>query len=554
VRNAVFLVKNGIGFGHIRRALLLAEAVASSGRLRPVVVSQASSLALYHDSRVRVVNFPLLHRVPSAIAEDFYTDVLNHLLDRLDPAVVVEDTYPDARYRRLPALADRPKVLVMRRLDGLSLDQIRQRGELSHYDRILIAQEEIDFRREGHSGETLAAVESSRRFAIVGNIACTPRPAEMAAVRREYAPDGAPLVVVNGGAGGDQMPDGYGHRLFHACRRIATTLAKEGNPAVFVLVTGPYYAGAPLRPSRTVTVRRFEPRLPALLAAADVTVIKPGNNALSEALAGAARLILVPDQSFMEGLDEHAARIAARYGGAVGRPDQASLEPLVRQALARPPRPHRIPPSTAAIDAVVRELHEQADGRGRACVRHKHLLLGVVPTAGSAAEGSVGVELPPQLRDAAVVEADRPDGAVLHVHCPPAVRGRGAYSVIVGEDPPDDPPQALADRGTRMIIRTCPSAAVDRWLRRQPARPAFLVVPADRVVARPGFPDGAVRRIARLFRSRASAVVILDLARLSGTDAKEYLDHVGQWMASQPLQLVDVREIAAELANRWVET
>jgi hypothetical protein len=44
----------------------------------------------------------------------------------------------------------------MRRLDGLSLDQIRERGDLAH---------KTDFRQEGHSGETLAAVETSGRVA-----------------------------------------------------------------------------------------------------------------------------------------------------------------------------------------------------------------------------------------------------------------------------------------------------------------------------------------------------------------------------------------------------
>ncbi len=58
-----FLVKNGIGFGHIRRALILAEAVDAAGGLRPVVVSQAGSLALYRDRSVSVVNF---HIVPGA--------------------------------------------------------------------------------------------------------------------------------------------------------------------------------------------------------------------------------------------------------------------------------------------------------------------------------------------------------------------------------------------------------------------------------------------------------------------------------------------------------
>jgi hypothetical protein len=47
-------------------------------------------------------------------------------------------------------------------------------------------------------------------------------------------------------AGGDQMPDGYGDRLFHSCATVAAGLAAEGAAARFILVTGPYYAGRPL--------------------------------------------------------------------------------------------------------------------------------------------------------------------------------------------------------------------------------------------------------------------------------------------------------------------
>jgi predicted glycosyltransferase len=70
------------------------------------------------------------------------------------------------------------------------------------------------------------------------------------------------------------------------------------------MVTGPYYAGRPLEERDNVMVRRFEARLHALLAVAQVAVIKPGNNALSEALIGGAHLVLVPDASFMEGLTD----------------------------------------------------------------------------------------------------------------------------------------------------------------------------------------------------------------------------------------------------------
>lgn len=362
MRNAVFLVKNGIGYGHLRRALILAEALVDAGQVRPLIISQASSLDIFAGSRVAVVNFPLLHRVPSAVAEDWYTDVLDKVLDRLDPAVVVEDTYPDQRYARLASLADRPRLLVLRRLDHDSFDTIRTSGAFTRYEQILIAQSPEDFACEEHSGDTHTAVKHSGRFQLIGPIHRAATAAEITAVRSEYNPDGVPLVVVSGGAGGDQMPDGYGDRLFSACHTVAARLRENGVPVRFVLVTGPYYAGRPLEPTASVIVRRYEPRLHALLAAANVAVIKPGHNVLSEALTGGAQIILVPDVSFMEGLDEHAARVAKQYGGVVARPHPDELEPLIRKALTEPDRQTRlVQPPAAAIAEVVAAVHHFAD-------------------------------------------------------------------------------------------------------------------------------------------------------------------------------------------------
>jgi len=543
MRNAIFLVKNGIGFGHIRRALLIAEAILRAGQLRPIVISQASSLALYRNTPVRVINFPLLHRVPSAITEDLYTDLLNRLLDRLDPAVVIEDTYPDARYRRLPSLADRPRLLVMRRLDGLSFDQIRQRGDFAHYDQILIAQDRDAFRQEGHSGDSLAAVESSGRFTFVGNIAHTPTDEEVAAARSVYAVGGAPLVVVNGGAGGDQMPDGYGDRLFTACQTIAARLATEGHPARFVLVTGPYYAGRPLHDTANVTVRRYEPRLPALLAAADVAVIKPGNNALSEALSGTGQLVLVPDVSFMEGLDEHAHRIAAQFGGVVGAPDRDSLEPLIRDALGRGPRMATLAPSTTSVDAVVRAIHHHARTAGAPEIRPKLLLL-ILKPPDSIEPDKLRAQLPESLQNAAVLDRHQVGGVVSDSDSP------SALTAVVDVDPSAMPPQEAVDKGVRLLIQTTPSPAVERWLRGRPPLPALLVTSAELVNACPGSPDVAQRRITRLLRSTATTVVLLDLRALPEPAVADYLATLGDWLASQPLHLVGMNAILAEQATR----
>ncbi|MCW2569548.1 MAG: hypothetical protein JWN54_3645 [Mycobacterium sp.] len=359
MKNVVFMVKNGIGYGHLRRALILAEALLDAGQVRPLIVSQASSLTIFRDSRVPVVNFPLLHRVPSAVAEDWYTDLLDKILDRLDPAVIIEDTYPDKRYAGLPSLADRPRLLVLRRLDRASFDSIRTAGAFARYDRIFITQNATDFAREGHSEDTCTAVEHSGRFHLVGPVHRAATPAEVGRARSQYTQAAAPLIVVSGGAGGDQMPDGYGDRFFHACHTVAAWLDDDGIAARFVLVTGPYYAGRPLPEHPNVIVREYEPNLHALLAAADVAVIKPGHNVLSETLTGGAQLILVPDVSFMEGLAEHARRIVSQYGGAVARPDPDDLEPLIRRALTQSKRDNRLTqPPREAIDDIVAAVHE----------------------------------------------------------------------------------------------------------------------------------------------------------------------------------------------------
>lgn len=553
MRNAVFLVKNGIGFGHIRRALLIAEAIQDAGRLRPIVISQASSLALYRSTPVRVINFPLLHRVPSAIAEDLYTDLLDRLLDRLDPAVVIEDTYPDARYRRLPALADRPRLLVMRRLDGLSFDQIRQRGDFTHYDQILIAQDPDAFLQEGHSGDSLAAVESSGRFTFVGNIARTPTHDEVAAARAAYVPDGAPLVVVNGGAGGDQMPDGYGDRLFTACQAIAAQLAEERHPAQFVLVTGPYYAGRPLHATANVTVRRFEPHLPALLAAADVAVIKPGNNALSEALTGTGQLVLVPDLSFMEGLDEHAHRIVTHFGGAVGTPDRSSLEPLIRDALTRRPRTARLPASATTLDTVVRAIHHYAEPTRPPEVTPKLLLLVLIaPT--SLEPDKLRAQLPETLRNAAVLNSRHDDGGVvglgsLGMSGPPSTMHGRRAAALVDCDPGAVSPQTIVDHRIRLLIQRIPSPSVERWLRHQPPSPALLTAWAESINASTNRADAFQRRTARVLRSADAAVVLLDLGALSDAAAADYLTTIGAWLARQPIRLTGVDAMLAEQAD-----
>jgi predicted glycosyltransferase len=532
MKNIVFLVKNGIGFGHIRRALLLAEELAlSNSDLRPIVVSQAHSLDLYRASRVRVVNFPLLHRVPSARTEDSYLEMLDRLMVRLQPAVVVEDTYPDGRYGAVPSLRHVPRILIMRRLDGLSLDQLRESGAFERYMRILIAQEQMDFLSEGHSGDTLTAAELSDRVDFIGNIHHVPTPDEINRARATYSPDGEQIVVVAAGAGGDQLHDGYGDQLFGNCVQVANEFAGEGHAARFVLVTGPYYAGRPLRDTRNVVVQRFEPQLSALLAAADVAVIKPGNNALSEALVGSANLVLVPDASFMEGVDEHALRTTHRYGGVVVRPEKHVLEEAIRGALAAPARTKRPAASTDSLGQAVAIIRELATAPAPS-PNPKQLALLVQGTDGI----RVASIASPMTEWQTITLADAPSPAT---------------AVLLGADPPGCDPQALVDRGVRVLLvdRDGPSAGAKRWLTLSPPAPSLVVLRTAVVMPTRDEIDEAIHCVARHLRRRAWGAVRLDVRGQREDEVGTYVDKLLDWISEQSVDITDVGTLAAHAAD-----
>src|SRR5229473_3920847 len=169
MQRVVFLVQNGIGFGHIRRTILIAEQIRLlSPDIEVIFISQANSLLLFQKSPFHVINFPFLHRLPNNASEHAYKVLLDEILANLKPTIVVEDTYPDQRYLSIPALQDVPKVLIMRRIDPLSFDEFRRQGYFSIYDCILMIQEEQDFFSEKPLQESELLVKLSNKFHFIG--------------------------------------------------------------------------------------------------------------------------------------------------------------------------------------------------------------------------------------------------------------------------------------------------------------------------------------------------------------------------------------------------
>ena len=357
----LFCFKGRHGLGHARRTMLVAEAMARlAPRLRIVLIGQCRSVALLRRSSLPVVNLPVLERLPNDQLDATYVELLTALGTRLGPSLVVEDTYPDPRHLFLAPFRDVPKALVMSGMTrGGYLERLRQEGLLGEYERILVARDEapaVD--APDLTPATRTMLRHSTRFRYCGPVFVRPSPAEAAAAGTAYAPDGAPLVVVSAGAGGDVTNQAYPQRLFRSMREVAGRLHADGTAARMVLVAGPYFRGGAPDPLPNLTFVPFAADLPALLHAARVAVIRPGSNVLRETLSGPASVVIVPNFSWAE--DQQA--LAGLVTGSVPQVDRAACDDvdrlleLTRAGLGSRPRDPWTEAVAPAEERVAREL------------------------------------------------------------------------------------------------------------------------------------------------------------------------------------------------------
>ncbi len=558
--DVLFLVKNDSGLGHIRRAVVLSKALRRSG-VSSVIVSQASSLVMFDDPELRVLNLPLMERLKSSAAEEAYAALLDAVVARLDPELVVEDTYPDSRYLGLPSLRGLPRALVLRRLDPIAFEQIRRRGGFSSYDRILIAQTREDFEAEPHTSATRRLVMSSGRFRFVGPVFHEPTPQEVNAVRRRYQVGEQPLVVVNAGSGGDQLNDAFADRLFANARRIADTCLLQGLSAQFVLVVGPYYRGRQIEPSVNVEVVGFEPRLAALLRLASVAVLRPGHNVVHEALGGPAQLVLVPGIPWMEGQAEFAHRLATRLGAAVVEVDDyQALECTVISAL-RPTvqHPARTRPANAT-EAMVAALTDELDSakQGPLPARRERMLV-IEPPEELGFRASSGVH--DRCPAISVIERGLPPGhrdlpALIPLTC--ILKGvqaraddcstRSDVGVYVDmEMPAGVEPMKLKRFGVQFVAYVDEGDVGTRmrsWLTFSgSARPEIVDVPLQRLPAQPGRTRHLGWVLARDIGSDDRRGWLLDCSQLSEAEFRTYIGDLCEWLdrlAIDPLPMADL--------------
>jgi predicted glycosyltransferase len=320
------LVQNGLGLGHVRRALLVARALHE---LRPdttvFLLSQARSRALYAGERVRVLNLPRLSRLPNHQVEHAVQRAVAETLARLDLDLLVEESVPDGHYRRTAAYAETPSVFLLLPVSALGFDQLRRDGAFERSRRLVLTDLSPLVERQPHTPASRLALRWSKRIAFTPPV-YVPAPDTVAA-------RGGDGIVFSLGGGGDHSDETFGDRLVAVAECVAGASA-----APVTVALGPYYAGRIPDGGPGIEIAPFFSDLPGRLRTARVAVIRPGTAVLHEALSGGAFTILVPAPYPFEGQRERAELLAETYAGvAVADVDDVEgLEHLVRAELAKP--------------------------------------------------------------------------------------------------------------------------------------------------------------------------------------------------------------------------
>ena len=297
-KRVLFLVQNGIGFGHLRRTLTVAEALNKDG-IEIIFIAQTKSLKLLENTRFKVINFPFLHRLPNNELEQVYIKLLDELIWKLEPDLFVEDTHPNLHYYGMPSLRNVPRVLIIRRIDPLYLELYRESGILGLYDKIIFTQSREEFLADTHTIQNRWLAELSARFLFAGPIYYTPSDAELISVKKKYGNLGS-LVVINAGAGGNHIKTNYCETLFNNVLSISRRWLLQRPNVHFILVTGPYFDHKLPDHFDNLTIVSYEPYLPALFYLAKVAILRPGFNVTLEALSAKTQLLLAPTVSYME--------------------------------------------------------------------------------------------------------------------------------------------------------------------------------------------------------------------------------------------------------------
>lgn len=311
----LFLLVNGIGYGHFQRSILIAEELRKLNH-ETFFITQAGSVRIFENHKSTVLNFPLIHKLTKNHEKQFILNIINSAIEIINPELIIEDTYPDDWLLSLPAVKKIKKILILRRIDSESLDKYRVQGNLALYDKILCLQKLKEFISDCRIPVLKTVVMHSDKFKFIGPIFRTPDKKIKKKIKSKYPKRIYPQIVVSAGAGGEHPNETYCKDLYRTVLRIAYNMKKMRINVNFIIVTGIYFKlNKQIKIPSNTRIVQFEPDLNCLLSQADICILRPGFNSTYEALSGNSQIILVPGVSYMEQQEEWVKNLKKKFSG-----------------------------------------------------------------------------------------------------------------------------------------------------------------------------------------------------------------------------------------------
>jgi predicted glycosyltransferase len=362
----LFWVQSLLGSGHLRRALLLAEAIAARGG--EVTLANGGPASPWQTANsVRLVQLPpvtakdavfsdLVDADGRSVGEELRTERQRTLLNLLamQPHVVMTEMFPFGRRafrgELLPLLeaagALRPRPVVLASVRDILVskpDPARYRWMVdtffAHYDRALVHGDE---RLMSFAASFPPAAELGDRIDHTGFIHLE---------NSTESARAAPSVLISAGGGA------VGERLLRAS--LAARPRSRYADAPWLLVSGQNLSATAFDVLRQklpagCELERFRPDLAALMGRCEVSVSQAGYNTVVEGLAAGARMVLVP---FAEGAEDEQEQRARRLValGLAERVGEAEIDgPLLAAAIDRIGERSRPVPAAWSYDGAAR--------------------------------------------------------------------------------------------------------------------------------------------------------------------------------------------------------
>lgn len=90
MKKIVFMLQNGIGFGHFKLALTISKYMKDKCEIS--FITQAKSTMIFDNYDYKVYNFPMLYSLKSNNEILIMNNLINKLIEDIHPDLIIEDT------------------------------------------------------------------------------------------------------------------------------------------------------------------------------------------------------------------------------------------------------------------------------------------------------------------------------------------------------------------------------------------------------------------------------------------------------------------------------